>query len=114
MAYGTHISALGPLIPYLTAETGIIETDFSFLFSCRSFAMVAGAILTKQLQRKKMRNHLIIILGAIFMGVFSFLFAYARSPFWLGFWLFFAAAAYCLLEIVVNVCIILTTKAEDV
>ena len=24
--YGTHISSLGPFIPYLTAETGIIET----------------------------------------------------------------------------------------
>ena len=25
-AYGTHISGLGPFIPYLTAKTGIIET----------------------------------------------------------------------------------------
>lgn len=49
LIYGASISGLGPFIPYLSAETGILETDFSFLFSSRSFGMVAGALLTKHL-----------------------------------------------------------------
>lgn len=45
--HGLNMIGLGSYIPYLSQETGVIETSYSFLFSCRSFGMLAGAALIK-------------------------------------------------------------------
>lgn len=81
LGYGTIITGLGPLIPYLSAETGIVETEYSFVFSCRSFGMVSGAIILKYIQSRPgfLTHHQIIALGSIMILVTSILFSGSRS-----------------------------------
>ena len=110
LGYGTHISGLGPFIPYLTASTSIIETEYSFLFSCRSFAMVSGTFLTKFLQGRKVSNHKMLILACLLISIFSILFSQTESSLWLGVWITLISLGYSILEIVLNVCIMLTNK----
>ena len=113
MIYALLIAALGPFIPYLAAETHTAETQYSFLFSCRSFGMVAGCFLIKYLQKQAITNHNIILLGCTFICIFSFLFSQTRVTLWLGVWMFIGAVSYSFLEVMINVCIYLTHKASE-
>lgn len=110
LIYGASISGIGPYIPYLCAETGLIETDYSYIFSCRSFGMVMGAIITKLLQKKEVLNHYIIIIASLAVGLFSTLFSITTSTLWLGIWFFLTGVAYSALEVMLNVCIMLINR----
>ena len=47
---GVISGTIGPLIPFLAAETHRSETDYSFVFICRSGGALLGAIIYKGLQ----------------------------------------------------------------
>ena len=111
--YGTHITGLGPLIPYLSKDTGIIETDYSFLFTCRSFSMFVGTFLLKHLQHKKVSNHTILTIGCFLIGLFSCFFSLTRSSWWLGIWMLVISLGYSFLEVIVNVCLLMTSDRND-
>ena len=110
LIYGASISGIGPYIPYLCVETGLVETDYSYIFSCRSFGMVMGAIITKLLQKKEVLNHQIIIIASLAVGLFSTLFSITTSTLWLGIWFFLTGVAYSALEVMLNVCIMLINR----
>ncbi len=74
--------------------------------------MVAGALLTKHLQKRQLHNHTILILGASGIGLFGCLFTYASEPLWLGIWLFLVGVGYSLVEVLLNVCILLINNPE--
>jgi fucose permease len=114
LIYGACISGLGPFIPYLSASTGIVETEYSYLFSCRSFGMLAGALLCKLLQKKKLYNHTIMIVGTLSILIFSALFTYTTDSMWLGVWLFLVGTGYSILEVMLNVCILMINNPEEI
>ena len=81
--YGLLINGLGPLIPYFSDKSGIIETEYSFLFSCRSFGMLGGAMILKLMQKNfNISHHGILIVSSILIGISSALFSWSDSLFW--------------------------------
>ena len=117
MAYGLCLTILGPMIPYLSKETGLIETEYSYLFSCRSFGMLAGGLLVKVFQARKVSNHSIVIFGSVVIGVNSCLFSMTistLSTFWLGVYLFLTSMGYAFIEIAVNICIMMTNNSKNI
>lgn len=115
LGYGSLITGLGPLIPYLSAETGIIETEYSYVFSCRSFGMVTGAIILKYLQSKPgfLNQHQIISYGSILIFLTSIMFSLSRTELMLGIWMFCSGLFYSILEIVINVCSLMINPSEE-
>lgn len=112
--YGLAANGLGPLIPYLSGRSGIIETDYSFLFSCRSFGMLGGAMILKLLQKGTNISHHGIIMGSsILIAINSVRLAWSESLFLEGFWMVMASIGYVSLEVKVNICILMTNPQED-
>lgn len=70
--------------------------------------MIIGALVTKYLQKKQMKNHSMLIFACVLIGFFSFLFVQTLSSLWLGVWLCFISVGYTILEIILNVCILMT------
>lgn len=106
LIYGICINSLGSFIPYLSSTTKMPETYYSYFFICRSFGMLAGAFICKYLQKRSVANHRMMILGLLSICGFSILFTSTTSSIWLGIWLFLMGAAYSLLQIILNVCIL--------
>ena len=88
---GINYVGLGSYIPYLTAATGIVETDYSFIFTARSAGMLLGAFLIKILQKRQFTNHQVFIIGLLIIGVFTIFFSMTLESAWLGIWLFIAS-----------------------
>jgi hypothetical protein len=82
LTYGILINGLGPLIPYFSDRSGIIETEYSFLFSCRSFGMLGGAMILKFLQKHSaISHHAILMWSSILIAISSALFSWSESLF---------------------------------
>ena len=113
MVLAILFAALGPFIPYISAKTGIVETEYSFLFSCRSFGMTLGCLVVKYFQKLSIRTHSILFLGCASIFIFSYLFSSASTSVWLGIWMFLGAIAYSFLEVALNVSIFLTQKVSE-
>lgn len=100
IVYGMIITGLGPLIPFFSANTGIIETEYSFLFSCRSFGMLLGAIFLKLLHKyTNVTYHKSLAIMSLTLVFTSTLFSYATSLFLQGIWMILSAVAYSAMEI---------------
>lgn len=100
VAYGMLITGLGPLIPYFTERTGIIETDYTFLFSCRSFGMLLGAILQKVIQHHtKLTHHFLLTLASIQLIFVTSLFSWTSAPAIQGLWIVLSGISYSAMEI---------------
>ena len=50
LIFGFQITGLGPIIPYFADTYGYKETEYSYLFTCRSLGMLIGAIIVKYMQ----------------------------------------------------------------
>lgn len=114
IAYGMIITGLGPLIPYFTEQTGIIETDYTFLFSCRSFGMLFGALLLKVIQHHtKITHHFLLSIACLFLVFANTLFAWADSSAIQGLWMFLSSMCYSFVEIGVNIVALRVNPPED-
>ena len=75
--FGLLSGSYGPIIPYLSKETHIPETSYSFLFVGRSLGSIIGFLLLKYLQKHYPPNleHKIIVFYVIaditFLNVFA-------------------------------------------
>ena len=56
--------------------------------------MVVGVFFNKYFQKKQIGYHNIIIIGLLMIGIFSCLFSFTLSSFWLGFWLSLSSIGY--------------------
>ena len=45
--YGTFLTGLGPLIPFLAENSNVAETEYSYFFTLRAVGFVIGATLVK-------------------------------------------------------------------
>ena len=81
LTYGLLINGLGPLIPYFSDRSNIVETEYSFLFSCRSFGMLGGAMILKFLQQHNISHHGIIMGSSVLIAISSALFSWSESRF---------------------------------
>ena len=52
MVLAILFAALGPFIPYISAKTGIVETEYSFLFEARAVGGIFGLMLIKFVQKR--------------------------------------------------------------
>lgn len=112
--HGINLVGLGSYIPYLSAKTGILETEYSFLFTCRSGGQLFGAFLLKLLQRKKLSNHKLLAIGSLIISVFTCCINFTVDSFWLGTWMFLASLGYSVFEIILNVCFLSISPSEEV
>ena len=114
LCFGTNGTAYGPLIPYLSEQTGIPETGYSFLFSCRSFGMLLGAFLLKLLQKRAQCTlHQYITIASVAILFFNILFSLTLDPFFQGLWLFLGAIFYSFRAIAVGISVILINPHQD-
>lgn len=114
VAYGMLYTGLGPLIPYFTERTGIIETDYTFLFSCRSFGMLLGAILQKVVvHHTKITHHFLLATACALLVLASPLFAWATDLEIQGFWMTLSALSFSAMEIEVNIVALRVNPPED-
>lgn len=49
MLYATAMAGVGPLIPYLSENTGHKQTNYSFLIFCKSIGFFTGSLLLKKI-----------------------------------------------------------------
>ena len=114
--FGAHITSLGPFIPYLAAASGLVETEYAFIFSCRSFGMLSGCFFIKCLQslRLPVTNHQFMALGALSICLCFCMFTLTHSLFLQGMWVFFAGVSYAFFEIFSNICILMTSPPQEV
>ena len=114
IAYGMIITGLGPLIPYFTDKTGIIATDYTFLFSCCSFGMLFGALLQKAIQHHtKLTHHFLLSVACALLVFTSTLFAWANSPAIQGLWMALSSMCYSIIEIGVNIPALRVNPSQD-
>ena len=114
IAFGTNGTAYGPLIPYLSAKTGLSETYYSFLFSCRSFGYLLGAILFKLLQkRSQFTLHQYIVVSSVSILFFNILFSSTLDPFYQGVWVFLVSMFFCSRSVAVNTSVYLVNPNDD-
>ena len=114
VAYGMLYTGLGPLIPYFTERTGIIETDYTFLFSCRSFGMLLGAILQKVVQHHtKITHHFMLSAASALLVFATSLFALSPVLSIQGFWMVLSALSFSAMEIEVNIVALRVNPPED-
>ena len=114
VAYGMLVTGLGPLIPYFTERTGIIETDYTFLFSCRSLGMLLGAILQKIItHHTKLTHHFLLSIASVQLIFVTSLFAWASAPAIQGFWIVISGISYAAMEIEVNIVALRVNPPED-
>lgn len=104
VVYGLLYTGLGPLIPYFSERTGIVETDYTFLFSCRSFGMLLGALLQKVIQHHtKLTHHSLLSIASSLLVFTGTIFVWTDSPVVQGFWMTISAISYSAIEIEVNI-----------
>jgi hypothetical protein len=109
LIYGLCLTGLGPLIPYFSENSGIIETEYSFLFSCRSFGMLGGALALKFIHKHfPLPHHKYMIWASLILFLASALFSCSSSLLFQGVWMSLSAVGYSILEIEVNVCTLKT------
>ena len=112
---GFQITGLGPIIPYMADEYGYKETEYSFLFSCRSFGMLLGCVLCKYLQHlsRSPSNHALLMAGCLGTAVTLVLFTWATTLLSQGIWFFIASILYAPAELIPNICLIMINPAES-
>jgi hypothetical protein len=90
LGYGCLLVILGPLIPYLSAKTQIIETEYSFLFGSRAWGMTLGSLFMTYIQSKpkKPSLHQFLIISSVIIVITNLLFIWATTPFQQGVWVF--------------------------
>lgn len=73
---GLLSGTLGPVIPYLSNERNVPETEYSFLFVTRTLGSIAGYVILRFVQRKKYKyiEHKAIIAGLSLILVFLVVF----------------------------------------
>lgn len=104
-ALGNAITALGSIFPYISAETQITETAYSFLFVCRAVGFTTGALCVKFLE-KYFTYHQFLGFGTGASGVFLLIFAMARNMNIQGICIFFYAVGSGYIIVFVNVSVI--------
>ena len=113
--YGSLVTALGPLIPFIAEHTSIPQTECSSLFTSRSFGMLIGTILQRVLKYyyKKITNHslmsgaaLLILLSSIVFSITSRYAVYNISIFAFG-------LAFSVFQLRTNVGIIMINPIQD-
>ena len=71
--YGLIFSVFGPLIPYLSESTGLVESDFNYIFALRGVAyLITGLAQKTILGRYCLYKR--IFLSCIFSGIGFILF----------------------------------------
>ena len=92
IAYGFIISELGPLIPFLAAKYGVLETAFGFFFMCRSIGFTIGNFSAKFMHKWFTYHHL-AIMGLIGAAIPHIIFPFINSITGQGLCLSLASAA---------------------
>lgn len=114
-AYGMLLLTLGPLIPFLAAENSIVETEYSFFFTCRAIGMITGSLFTAYLQSRADKptiHHLLIFASSIII-LTNISFAWSNSLIQQGVSIFLGSIAYFMIEVSVSICIILLSEKEN-
>ncbi|NJN55208.1 MAG: MFS transporter [Anaerolineae bacterium] len=81
IALGLAVSALGPTLPGLAAQTGVQISAISILFTARAFGFLVGALLAGRLY-DRLPGHRLMALALLMMGVMM-----ASVPFLPALWL---------------------------
>ena len=111
---GVIISALGPIIPFLTAHTNIPETGYSSFFSCRAVGMLVGAFLLRYTLHKypKINLHQVISASLLAIGLSSLLFSnYFNLPIQ-NIAMFISSIAFSNVEINLVVCLLKSCEPQ--
>lgn len=109
--YGSIITAMGPIIPFYSEETGKPEPYFSFVFFSRAVGYVLGGILVKMLMERFRLHH--ILQGSVFAGGVFFAISAMSITFWnLTIFLTLGACCCCCINISCNVCIMKMFRGE--
>lgn len=74
-------SCIGALIPFMAADLGIDETEYSTMFIFISLGCLASAILFKVLISSHLlpKHHSIMIICALEVAIFSIVMLYAKT-----------------------------------
>lgn len=100
--YGQIITMLGPLFPFLSAKSGLVQTEYSVLFTARAFGYVLGSLTAKTLENR-FTLHQVISLGIGLFGVFGILFTICESILMKTLFTFLFSCGCSYLDIGVNV-----------
>lgn len=113
-AYGMLLLSLGPLIPFLTAKTAIVETEYSFFFTCRAAGMITGSLITTYIQScaSKPTMHQLLAFASSIIILTNISFALSSSLLQQGVSIFIGSIAYFMIEVSISICIILLSKKE--
>lgn len=86
LIFGVINGSVGPLIPFLAAESHRLETDYMFIFVAKSAGALITALFYKLLQHFKLtsRYHRIIMVVLILGALLCILFDVNGSPVWQG------------------------------
>jgi len=113
MLYAAAMAGVGPFIPYLADKSDRKETDYSYLFFCRSLGFFAGSLLLKSIQQR-IKFHLILMGASVLVFVSMCLFTYFMSFILQGVIMFFISTFISIINIMVNVCVAETQRTGDV
>lgn len=103
--YGSIITAMGPVIPFLSEETGKPEPYFSFIFFCRAIGYIFGGVIVKFLLERFNLHR--ILMGTTIIGGSSFMISTVSINFWnLSLTMFVGGSCCCIINIVCNSCVI--------
>jgi hypothetical protein len=75
------ITSVGSLIPFMAADVGIDETDYSIIFVMISASTLIAAVLYKLLGVYKLlpKHHTILIISSLEMVIFSVVMVYMKT-----------------------------------
>ncbi len=107
------MNGVGPLISYLTEETGYKQTQYSLLIFCKSIGFFGGSIILKKIHDKRVFHSIMMwccILLFIFMTLFTFVLDFIPQ----ALIMVFIATVISMVNILVNVCVVESQKNGDV
>lgn len=110
--YGSIITAMGPIIPFIATQTGKPETYFSFVFFSRALGYIVGGVLVKSLMQY-FKLHIILLFAVIIGGISFMLSTMYLTALNLFLTLFLGAACCIIINIICNVCIMKIFKQDQ-
>ena len=108
---GIAVVSLGTLLPYLSAQEGRLETEYSFLFLCRAAGFITSSFSVKLIE-KYCSFHNSLCIGCLMNGIFFIVFLQTINLNLKGFFIYFASIGSGLIDVFANVATIETFKGK--
>jgi MFS family permease len=109
--YGGMITAMGPVIPFFAAETGQLETYYSFIFFWRALGYVVGGFAVKYLVQK-FSLHGILTCAALIGGLSFMASTFSLTFLNLSVTIFVGASCCIIINVICNICIMKIFPSE--